>query len=70
MPGCAMAAVRINRPTIIIYGGTISPGVRTVDCPAMGFKKGDMVNVGDAFESFGMSILFFGCQLYLFNRHI
>jgi len=28
MPGCFMAAVRHNRPTIIVYGGTIQPGVR------------------------------------------
>ncbi|KIY44412.1 dihydroxy-acid and 6-phosphogluconate dehydratase [Fistulina hepatica ATCC 64428] len=53
MPGCFMAAVRHNRPTIIIYGGTIQPGTRTVDCPAMGYKKGDTVNVGDAFEAYG-----------------
>jgi len=48
-----MAAARHNRPTIIVYGGTISPGVRRVDCPGMGFKKGDMVNIGDTFESYG-----------------
>jgi dihydroxy-acid dehydratase len=48
-----MAAARHNRPTIIVYGGTISPGVRQVDCPGMGFKKGGMVNIGDAFESYG-----------------
>jgi dihydroxy-acid dehydratase len=55
MPGCAMAAARMNKPTIIIYGGTISPGVRQLDCPSMGFKKGEMVNVADAFESYGKS---------------
>ena len=30
MPGCFMAAVRHNRPTIIVYGGTIQPGVRHI----------------------------------------
>ena len=55
MPGCAIAAFRINRPTIIIYGGTIQPGVRHMDCPALGFKKGDPVNIGEAFESYGSS---------------
>lgn len=50
-----MAAFRINRPTIIIYGGTIQPGVRHLDCPALGFKKGDPVNIGEAFESYGLS---------------
>ena len=53
MPGCLIAAVRHNRPTIIVYGGTIQPGVREVDCPAMGYQKGDPVNISDAFESFG-----------------
>ncbi|KAJ6594165.1 dihydroxy-acid dehydratase [Mycena capillaripes] len=53
MPGCFMAAARHNRPTIIIYGGTIQAGTRHVDCPAMGYKKGDPVNISDTFESFG-----------------
>ena len=30
MPGCFMAAVRHNRPTIIVYGGTIQAGVREI----------------------------------------
>ncbi|KZV94995.1 dihydroxy-acid and 6-phosphogluconate dehydratase [Exidia glandulosa HHB12029] len=53
MPGCLIAAARHNRPTIIVYGGTIQAGTRHVDCPAMGFKKGDEVNIGQAFEAFG-----------------
>ncbi|KAI5123692.1 hypothetical protein M0805_001720 [Coniferiporia weirii] len=53
MPGCLMAAVRHNRPTILIYGGTIQAGVRHADCPAMGHKEGEPVNISDAFESFG-----------------
>ncbi|KAL0956343.1 hypothetical protein HGRIS_002493 [Hohenbuehelia grisea] len=53
MPGCVLAAARHNRPTIIVYGGTIQPGTRHVDCPSMGFKKGGTVNISDAFESFG-----------------
>lgn len=57
MPGCLMAAARHNRPTIIVYGGTIQAGVRHLDCPAMGYKKGDPVNISDAFESFGMRII-------------
>jgi dihydroxy-acid dehydratase len=48
-----MAAARHNRPTIIVYGGTIQPGVRHMDCPSMGMKKGGTVNISDAFESFG-----------------
>ncbi|KAF4598252.1 hypothetical protein EYR38_006648 [Pleurotus pulmonarius] len=53
MPGCVLAAARHNRPTIIVYGGTIQPGTRHVDCPAMGHQKGGTVNITDAFESFG-----------------
>lgn len=53
MPGCFIAAVRHNRPTIIVYGGTIQPGVRHVDCPSMGKEKGGSVNISDAFESYG-----------------
>ncbi|PVF98197.1 putative dihydroxy-acid dehydratase [Serendipita vermifera] len=53
MPGCAIAAARHNRPTIMIYGGTIQAGRRQVDCPAMGFRKGDIVNIADAYEVWG-----------------
>ncbi len=53
MPGCFIAAVRHNRPTIIVYGGTIQPGVRQVDCPNLNFKAGENMNVADAFESYG-----------------
>lgn len=48
-----MAAVRHNRPTIIVYGGTIQPGIRHVDCPALGKSKGDDMTAVDAFESYG-----------------
>ncbi|KAF9521415.1 hypothetical protein CPB83DRAFT_778767 [Crepidotus variabilis] len=53
MPGCFMAAVRHNRPTIIVYGGTIQPGKRHLDCPSMDKQKGGTVNISDAFESYG-----------------
>ncbi|KAG6813363.1 hypothetical protein H0H92_011629 [Tricholoma furcatifolium] len=53
MPGCFMAAARHNRPTIIVYGGTIQAGTRHVDCPSMGYKEGGTVNISDAFESYG-----------------
>lgn len=43
MPGCLMAAGRLNRPTIIIYGGTIKPGC----------WNGKAVDVGSANESYG-----------------
>ncbi|KAJ7647113.1 dihydroxy-acid dehydratase [Roridomyces roridus] len=53
MPGCFMAAARHNRPTIIVYGGTIQAGIRHLDCPSMGLKKGGTVNISDTFESYG-----------------
>ena len=35
VPGALIAAARHNRPTIMVYGGTIQPGERHLDCPAM-----------------------------------
>ncbi len=43
MPGTIMAAARLNRPTIIVYGGTIRPG-------RLGEEKLDIVS---AFEAYG-----------------
>lgn len=54
MPGALMAALRHNRPTIIVYGGTIQTGTRHLDCPSMGKTKGETVNISDAFESYGI----------------
>src|SRR5437764_8391562 len=31
MPGCAMAMARLNRPAVLVYGGTIRPGVQRRD---------------------------------------
>ncbi|KAK4057040.1 hypothetical protein OIO90_001940 [Microbotryomycetes sp. JL221] len=53
MPGCFMAAVRHNRPSIIVYGGTIQAGKMHGDCPSLGLKAGDEITLGDAFESWG-----------------
>ena len=43
MPGCIMAMGRLNRPALMIYGGTIKPG----------YHKGDKVDVISAFQSYG-----------------
>lgn len=51
VPGCLIAAARHNRPTIVVYGGTIQPGIRRLDGAAA--KKGDQINIGDIFEAFG-----------------
>ncbi|GAC76031.1 dihydroxy-acid dehydratase [Moesziomyces antarcticus T-34] len=53
MPGCMIAALRHNRPTIIVYGGTIQPGKHGMDMPGLGRKKGDPCNVADNFEATG-----------------
>ena len=44
MPGCLMAMARLNRPSLMIYGGTIKPG-----CSA----KGDKLDIVSAFQSYG-----------------
>lgn len=43
MPGCVMAMARLNRPSLMIYGGTIKPG----------HANGDTLDVVSAFQCFG-----------------
>jgi dihydroxy-acid dehydratase len=43
MPGCLMAMGRLNRPALMVYGGTIKPGVA-------GGRKVDIIS---AFQSYG-----------------
>lgn len=43
MPGCMMALARVNRPSLIVYGGTIQPG-------CLNHKPLDVVS---AFQSYG-----------------
>jgi dihydroxy-acid dehydratase len=40
MPGCLIAAARHNRPTIIVYGGSIKAGKRTMACAGLGQEVG------------------------------
>jgi len=47
MPGCVMAMGRVNRPALMIYGGTI---------PAGRSAKGEPIDVIAAFQSYGASI--------------
>ena len=44
MPGCVMAMARVNRPSLMIYGGTIKPGYT---------RSGDKLDIVSAFESYG-----------------
>src|SRR5215208_1045587 len=46
MPGSIMAMGRLNRPSIMVYGGTIAPG----------HHKGEDLNIVSAFEALGKKI--------------
>ena len=43
MPGAIMGMARLNRPSIMVYGGSIAPG----------FYKGEKLDVVSAFEALG-----------------
>ena len=45
MPGCIMAMARVNRPSFMIYGGTIKPGT---SC-----KSHKPLDIVSAFQSYG-----------------
>ncbi|MEE2662617.1 MAG: dihydroxy-acid dehydratase [Myxococcota bacterium] len=44
MPGCLMAMARLDRPSLMIYGGTIKPGRD---------KSGNPLDIVSAFQSYG-----------------
>ena len=44
MPGAVMAMARINRPSLMIYGGTIQPGTD---------RRGKPIDIVSAFQSYG-----------------
>src|SRR3981081_1021839 len=46
MPGSIMAMGRLNRPALVVYGGTIAPG----------HYKGQDLNIVSAFEALGQKI--------------
>jgi dihydroxy-acid dehydratase len=46
MPGCLIAMGRLNRPSIMVYGGTIAPG----------HYKGQDLNIVSAFEALGQKL--------------
>ncbi|MCY4368075.1 MAG: dihydroxy-acid dehydratase [bacterium] len=47
MPGAVMAMARLNRPALMIYGGTIQPGSD---------RHGNPIDIVSAFQSYGESI--------------
>jgi dihydroxy-acid dehydratase len=44
MPGCLMAMARIDRPSLMVYGGTIKPGRN---------RQGDPLDIVSAFQCYG-----------------
>ncbi|MEL6106819.1 MAG: dihydroxy-acid dehydratase [Planctomycetota bacterium] len=46
MPGCVIAMGRLNRPAIMVYGGTIKPG----------FRNGEKLDIVNAFQCYGQFI--------------
>lgn len=45
MPGSIIAMARLNRPSIMVYGGTIKPGHSVMD--------GSVLDIVSAFQSYG-----------------
>ena len=43
MPGCVIAMARVNRPSIMVYGGSIKPG----------HHKGEKLDIISAFQAYG-----------------
>jgi dihydroxy-acid dehydratase len=50
MPGCVMAMGRLNRPAIMVYGGTIKAGCATLQ------GKDEKLDIVSAFQSFGAAM--------------
>ena len=47
MPGCMMAMGRVNRPALMVYGGTIRPGQN---------RQGQPLDIVSAFQSYGQYV--------------
>jgi dihydroxy-acid dehydratase len=43
MPGCLIAMARLNRPSLMVYGGTIKPG----------YSRGETLDIVSAFQCYG-----------------
>src|SRR5438270_3802835 len=51
MPGCLIAMARVNRPSLMIYGGTIKPG--HVAKAGQGHAEGETADIVSAFQCYG-----------------
>ena len=47
MPGCLMAMARLNRPSLMVYGGTIKPG----------YYNGEKLDIVSAFQAYGQFLV-------------
>ena len=47
MPGCLIAMGRVNRPALMVYGGTIKPGHRAVN------GQDEKLDIVSAFQCYG-----------------
>jgi len=50
MPGCLIAMGRLNRPAVMVYGGTIKPG-----CARIGQRE-EKLDIVSAFQSYGQAL--------------
>jgi dihydroxy-acid dehydratase len=55
MPGCVMAMARVNRPSIMVYGGTIRAGCSSALAGVKGVA-GDKLDIVSAFQSYGQHL--------------
>jgi dihydroxy-acid dehydratase len=51
MPGCLIAMARVNRPALMIYGGTIKPG--HMPRAGSGHAEGEALDIVSAFQCYG-----------------
>jgi dihydroxy-acid dehydratase len=51
MPGCLIAMARVNRPSLMIYGGTIKPG--HMPKGGQGHAEGETLDIVSAFQCYG-----------------
>jgi dihydroxy-acid dehydratase len=51
MPGCLIAMARVNRPSLMIYGGTIKPG--HLAKAGQGHAEGEALDIVSAFQCYG-----------------
>src|SRR5215813_4632546 len=55
MPGCLMAMGRLNRPALMVYGGTIRAGCSAKLAGVKGVT-GDKLDIVSAFQSYGQAM--------------